>query len=83
MKPKGKPMPKPMARANAKQSSTRVRVEHIFAHMKSCYGLSIRTIGSARAMIKLKLACLAYSFDRLIFLEWRQRSMDESIYNLM
>ena len=78
-KPKGKPMPKAVARANAKRSSVRARVEHVFAHMKNCYGLFICTIGLARATTKLKLACLAYNFDWLIFLERRRRCMEESI----
>ena len=55
-KPRGKPMPKAVARANAKRSSVRARVEHVFGHMKNCYGLFIRTIGLARATVKLKLA---------------------------
>ncbi|MEJ8475081.1 transposase [Roseibium algae] len=68
-KPKGKPMPQATARANAKKSSIRARVEHVFAHQKNCYGLFIRTIGLDRAEAKLTLANLAYNFDRLIFHE--------------
>jgi IS5 family transposase len=66
-KPKGKPMPEHMARANAAKSAIRARVEHVFAHQKNRYGLFIRTIGIARARAKLTLANLAYNFDRLIF----------------
>ena len=44
-KPKGKPMPIATARANAVKSSIRARVEHVFAHQKSRFGLFIRTIG--------------------------------------
>ncbi len=68
-KPKGRPMPKNMARANAAKSAIRARVEHVFAHQKGRYGLFIRTIGLARAQAKLTLANLAYNFDRLIFHE--------------
>jgi hypothetical protein len=68
-KPKGKPMPEHMARANAAKSAIRARVEHVFAHQKNRYGLFIRTIGIARAQAKLTLANLAYNFDRLIFHE--------------
>ncbi len=68
-KPKGKPMPEVISRANAKKSSIRARVEHVFAHQKNRYGLFIRTIGLARAEAKLMLANLAYDFDRLIFHE--------------
>ena len=58
-KPNGKPMPKATARANAKKSSVRARVEHVFAHQKTRFGLFIRTIGLARAEAKLILANLA------------------------
>ena len=70
-KPAGKPMPKATARANAKKSSIRARVEHVFAHQKNRYGLFIRTIGIKRAEAKLTLANLAYNMDRLIFHERR------------
>lgn len=73
-KPAGKPMPAHMARANAKKSSIRAAVEHVFAHQKMRFGLFIRTIGLARAEAKLTLANLAYNFDRLIFHE-RRRAM--------
>jgi len=71
-KPNGKPMPQTSARANAKTSSVRARVEHVFAHRKNRYGLFIRTIGIARAEAKLTLANLAYNFDRPIFHERRK-----------
>ena len=67
-------MPAATRRANAKESSIRARVEHVFAHQKNRYGLFIRTIGLARAEAKLTLANLAYNFDRLIFHE-RQRAL--------
>jgi transposase, IS5 family len=70
-KPAGKPMPEATARANARKSSVRAAVEHVFAHQKSRFGLFIRTIGIARAEAKLTLANLAYYFDRLIFHERR------------
>ena len=66
-KPTGKPMPRATARANARKSSVRARVEHVFAHQKNRFGLFIRTIGIARAEAKLTLANLAYNMDRLIF----------------
>lgn len=73
-KPAGKQMPKHIARANAKKSSIRAAVEHVFAHQKNRFGLFIRTIGLARAEVKLALANIAYNFDRLIFHE-RRRTM--------
>ncbi|WP_245958505.1 transposase [Pelagibacterium sediminicola] len=70
-KPKGKPMPKTMARANAAKSAIRAKVEHVFAHQKNKFGLFIGTIGIKRAEAKLTLANLAYNFDRLVFHEKR------------
>jgi transposase, IS5 family len=61
-------MPQSTARANARKSSVRARVEHVFAHQNR-YGLFIRTIGLARAEAKLTLTNLAHNFDRLIFQE--------------
>jgi len=43
-KPTGKPMAKHIARANAKKSTVRARVEHVFAVMKHRCGLFIRTV---------------------------------------
>lgn len=73
-KPAGKPMPQATARANAKKSSIRAAVEHVFAHQKNRFGLFIRTIGIARAEAKLTLANIAYNMNRLIFQE-RRRAM--------
>jgi len=70
-KPTGKPMPRATARANARKSSIRAVVEHVFAHQKNKFGLFIRTIGLARAEAKLTLANLAYNMNRLIFHERR------------
>jgi len=70
-KPAGKSMPEKTAKANARKSSVRARIEHVFGHQKGCFGLFIRTIGLARAEAKLTLANLAYNFDRLIFHERR------------
>lgn len=70
-KPTGKPMPRATAQANAKKSSVRAAVEHVFAHQKTRFGLFIRTIGIARAEAKLTLANIAYNMDRLIFHERR------------
>ena len=66
-KPAGKPMPQ----ANARKSSVRARVEHVFAHQKNRFGLFIRTIGIARAEAKPALANLACNMDRLVFHERR------------
>jgi len=70
-KPPRRPMPERMARANAKRSAIRSAVEHVFAGQKHRMGLIVRTIGIARARIKIGMANLAYNFQRLAWLEGR------------
>ena len=50
-KPKGKPMPRRPARANARKSAVRAAVEHVFARRKGPMGLFIRTIGNKRNLV--------------------------------
>jgi transposase, IS5 family len=68
-KPKGRPMPNAVRRANAAKSKIRSRVEHVFAEQKDRMRLFIRTIGIARAKVKIGMANLVYNFKRLIFLQ--------------
>jgi IS5 family transposase len=68
-KPKGKPMPDGVRRANAEKSKVRSRIEHVFAEQKDRMALFIRTIGVARAKVKIGMANLVYNFKRLIFLK--------------
>jgi transposase, IS5 family len=70
-KPRGKPMPRHIARGNARRARIRSRVEHVFAAQKRRFDLVIRTVGKARASAKLALANLAYNFTRLAWLETR------------
>ena len=70
-KPKGRPMPERTRRANARKSMVRSRVEHVFAHQKGLMGLMVRTIGLARATVKIGLANLAYNIRRLVWLSGR------------
>jgi IS5 family transposase len=70
-KPKGKPMPKRTARANAKKSAVRARVEHPLAHLKRPMGLVIRTIGIARATAIVTLANMACNMRRCCWLDGR------------
>ena len=70
-KPKGRPMPEHTRRANARRSTVRSRVEHVFAHQKGLMGLVARTIGIARATVKIGLANLAYNIRRLVWLSGR------------
>lgn len=67
-KPKGKPMPKRTSRANSAKSEIRSRVEHVFARQKGPMALVIRTIGLARARVKIGLANLAYNMRRMVWL---------------
>jgi IS5 family transposase len=67
-KPKGKPMPEAIAKANGKKSKVRAFVEHVFAREKGPMGLVIRTIGMARAKVKIGLANLTYNMKRAVWL---------------
>jgi len=67
-KPKGRVMPNTMRRANNAKSKIRARVEHVFAEQKHRMELFVRTIGIARATIKIGMANLVYNIKRLIFL---------------
>ncbi len=49
--------------------SVRVRVEHVFASHKQMAGDFVRTIGHARARLKLGLINMAYNMKRWSYLE--------------
>jgi hypothetical protein len=70
-KPRGKPMPAHIRRANATRAKVRAKVEHVFAAQKRRLGLIVRTVGLARATAKITLANLAYNMRRLVWLEGR------------
>ncbi len=70
-KPKGKPMPVNVARANGAKSKVRSAVEHVFARQKGPMGLIVRTIGIARATVKIGLANIAYNMKRAVWLTER------------
>jgi IS5 family transposase len=67
-KPNGKPMPERTRLANAAKSKVRSAVEHVFAHQKGRMALFVRTIGMARARVKIGLANLAYNMRRFVWL---------------
>jgi transposase, IS5 family len=71
-KPQGKPMPERTRRANGQKSKVRSAVEHVFAHQKGLMGLGVRTIGLARATVKIGLANLAYNMRRYVWLTSRR-----------
>ena len=60
-KPPQRPMPAHVARANGAKSKVRVAVEHVFARQKGPMALVVRTIGLARATVKIGLANIAYN----------------------
>jgi hypothetical protein len=64
-------LPEQIARANTRRSKIRAQVEHVFAGQKHRIGLVVRTIGIARATIKIGMANLVYNFQRLAWLEGR------------
>lgn len=70
-KPKGKPLPERHARANAARSAVRSAVEHVFAGQKHRMKLFVRTIGIARAEVKIGMVNLGYNFNRLAWLDAR------------
>lgn len=73
-KPRGQPMPRHIARGNAGRSAIRAAVEHPFAAMKGRMGLTIRTIGLARADAAATLATMAYNMGRWRWLDGRRAS---------
>jgi IS5 family transposase len=66
-KPPGRPMPARTRRANGRKAKVRACIEHVFADQKSRMGLFIRTVGLARARLKIGLANLTYNIRRLVF----------------
>jgi len=73
-KPRGRLMAACTRRANARKSAVRAAVEHVFAYQKGPMALVIRTIGSARARVKIGLANLAFNMRRYIWLSRRSPS---------
>ena len=67
-KPPGRPMTETTRRANALKSEVRSRVEHVFAVQKDKMDLFIRTIGLARATVKIGMANLVFNMKRTLFL---------------
>jgi hypothetical protein len=55
-------------RGNARRSAVRSAVEHVFARQKGPMAQVVRSIGIARARVKIGLANLAYNMKRLVWL---------------
>ena len=71
-KPPGRPMPLNIARANGAKSKVCSAVEHVFAHQKGPMGLVVRTVGLARATVKIGLANIVYNMRRAVWLTGHQ-----------
>jgi len=66
---RNKPLTEEQKAANTEKSRVRVRVEHIFGHMETAmHGCFVRTIGMARAKVKIGFENLAYNMSRFTFL---------------
>jgi hypothetical protein len=74
-KPPGRPMPVNVSHANGAKSKVRAAVEHVFARQKGPMGLVVRTIGIARAAVKIGLANLSYNMRRAVWLVAHRAAM--------
>lgn len=70
-KPKGRPMSETTPRANGRRSKIRLAFEHAFARQKAQMKHFVRTIGIARARVKIGMANRAYNMLRLVWHEGR------------
>jgi len=62
---RNKPLTEEQKAHNREKSKVRVRVEHVFGHMTNSFGgMSIRSIGIARAKCQIALKNLAYNLQR-------------------
>ncbi len=68
-------MPANIARANGAKSKIRAAVEHVFARQKGPMGLVVRTIGMARATVKIGLANIAYNMRRAVWLTQKRAAL--------
>src|SRR5699024_3716627 len=71
-KPRGRPMAPHLRRGNVSRSKVRAAVEHVFAQQKGSTGLFVRTIGRARARVKIGMASIACNIRRLVWQERRR-----------
>ena len=55
----------------ARVQQVRAAVEHVFARQKGPMGLVVRTIGIARATVKIGLANITYNMKRAVWLTER------------
>ena len=67
----GKPVSPCQQRANRRRSKVRARIEHVFAAQQAMGGKRVRTIGLARARLKVALANWVCNLRRWCWLESR------------
>ena len=65
----GKPISAYRQRANRRRSKVRSRVEHVFAAQQAMGGKQVRTIGLARARVKVAMSNLVYNLRRWCWLK--------------
>jgi IS5 family transposase len=66
---RNRPLTKTRERNNKAKSHIRVRVEHIFGMMTNTMrGITVRSIGMARAYFNIGLMNLVYNFSRYVYL---------------
>jgi IS5 family transposase len=65
---RGKPLTEEQKASNRQKSKTRVRVEHVFGAQAQMGGHVVRTIGMARARVKIAIMNLAYNMRRFVLL---------------
>jgi hypothetical protein len=70
-RPPRRELPELQAKAYASRARIRSSIEYVFAAQKHRMALFVRTIGLARAQVKIGMANLAYNFTRLAWLSTR------------
>jgi len=66
---RGKPLTSQQTKSNTRKCRVRARVEHVFGFLhQATGGLIIRTVGKARAEIKIGLMNLTYNLCRYSFI---------------
>jgi hypothetical protein len=65
---KDKPISDAQQRRNHRIAKTRPRIEHVFAGLAQMGGKALRSIGLARATLRLNWKVAAYNLQRLVYL---------------
>lgn len=65
------PLSERAQKANHRRAKVRARVEHVFAAQTAMGGMLVRTIGLARARVKIAMMNIVYNLRRMSFLQAR------------